>query len=221
MDATQNRTANRARRSGRSVAPLGPSTRRRRRRSPMGSRRIPTEFRPPRTCPRRESEFRGADPATPGTMRNSRGTGWGLSRNRDPSGSSRMGTEWGLGPLTIEQTTEDVTAIHRLTASRPRRATALLPPAAGSGPRAAIQGKAGAPRSMTRAERAIKTAPNPGTSRGGALGGLGGRTSALTASERDRSAGKDRVAPRGSPVPDDRRRALSAAGGRLASGKER
>jgi hypothetical protein len=31
-----------------------------------------------------------------------------------------MGTEWGLGPFTIEQTTEDVTAIHRLAASRLR-----------------------------------------------------------------------------------------------------
>jgi hypothetical protein len=44
----------------------------------------------------------------------------GLSRNRDPSGSSRTGTEWGLGPFTIEQTTEEVTAIHRLAASRLR-----------------------------------------------------------------------------------------------------
>jgi hypothetical protein len=43
-----------------------------------------------------------------------------------------MGTEWGLGPFTIEQTTEDVTAIHRLAASRPPRATALSRPAAGA-----------------------------------------------------------------------------------------
>ena len=37
---------------------------------------------------------------------------------------------------------------------------------------AAIRGKP-APRSVTRAERAIGTAPNPGTSRGGALGAIG------------------------------------------------
>jgi hypothetical protein len=79
-----------------------------------------------------------------GTGRNSRGTEWGLSRNRDPSGSSRMGTEWGLGPFTIEQTTEDVTAIHRLAASRLRRATASSPPAAGSGTERRSAAKAGA-----------------------------------------------------------------------------
>jgi hypothetical protein len=37
----------------------------------------------------------------------------------EPNGE-RLGTEWGLGPPTIEQTTEDVTAIHRLAASRLR-----------------------------------------------------------------------------------------------------
>jgi hypothetical protein len=68
----------------------------------------------------------------------------GLSGTRDLSGSSAMGTEWGLRPFTIEQTTEDVTSIHRLAASRHPRATAVSPPAAGSGTRAAIRGKAGA-----------------------------------------------------------------------------
>jgi hypothetical protein len=37
----------------------------------------------------------------------------------EPNGE-RLGTEWGLGLLTIEQTTEDVTAIHRLAAIRLR-----------------------------------------------------------------------------------------------------
>jgi hypothetical protein len=55
-----------------------------------------------------------------------------------------MGTEWGLAPFTIEQTTEDVTAIHRLAASRLPRATATSPPAAGSDNRAEIRGKASA-----------------------------------------------------------------------------
>jgi hypothetical protein len=119
-----------AHRGGRGVALAG-LLRRRRRKSPMGSRRVPIEFRRPRTCPRQESGFRGADPAPPDTGRNSRETEWGLSRNRDPSGSSRMGTEWGLGPFTIEQTTEDVTAIHRLAASRlrGRRLSPHRPPA--------------------------------------------------------------------------------------------
>jgi hypothetical protein len=43
-----------------------------------------------------------------------------------------MGTERGLGPFTIEQTTEDVMSIHRLAASRHPRASATSPTAAGS-----------------------------------------------------------------------------------------
>jgi hypothetical protein len=141
MDPIRNRTAERARRGGRGVAPPGPPPRRRRRRFPMGSGRVPTEFRPPRTRPRQEPEFRDADVAPPGTRRNSRGTEWGLDRNRDPSGSSRMGTEWGLGPFTIEQTTEDVTAIHRLAASRLRGRRDTSPPATGPGNRAEIRAR--------------------------------------------------------------------------------
>jgi hypothetical protein len=184
----------------------------------MGSRRAPIEFRPPRTCRRQESESRGADPAPPGTGRNSRGAEWGLSRNRDPSGSSRMGTEWGLGPLTIEQTTEDVTTIHRLAASRlrgQRLSRHRRPARAPSG-----DPRRPAPRSKDAAEGAINTAPNPGTSRRGALGGRGSRTSARTASERDRSAGKDRGVREGALCRMARRRALPAARGRRASGKE-
>ena len=56
-------------------------------------------------------------------------------------------------------------------------ATALSPPAAGSATERRSAGRP-APRSMTRAERAIGTAPNPGTSGGGALGVNGGRRSA-------------------------------------------
>jgi hypothetical protein len=110
---------------------------------PPSSRRVPTQFRPPRTCPRQESEFRGADAAPLGTARNSRGTEWGLSRNRDASASSRLGTEWGLEPFTIEQTTEDVTAIHRLAASR-LRGRRLSRTGRRLGHRAEIRGKAGA-----------------------------------------------------------------------------
>ena len=165
---------------------------------PPSSRRVPTQFRPPRTCPRQESEFRGADAAPLGTARNSRGTEWGLSRNRDASGSSRLGTEWGLEPFTIEQTTEDVTAIHRLAASR-LRGRRLSRTGRRLGHRAEIRGRR-APRSVTRAERAIKTAPNPGTSRGRrARRSRRPRRSARTASERDRSAGEDRGSPRREP----------------------
>lgn len=176
----------------------------------MGSGRVPIEFRPTSTCRDRNpgsvgritlAQARGGT----GTGRNSRGTAWGLSRNRDRSGSSRMVTEWGLGLFTIEQTTEDEAAIHRLAASRLRRATATSPPTAGSGPERRSATRP-ASRSVTRAERAIRTASNPGTSRGGALGGDGGRMSARTASERDLSAGEVRGRPRGSPVPDGRRR---------------
>jgi hypothetical protein len=76
-----------------------------------------------------------------------------------------MGTEWGLGPFTIEQTTEDVTAIHRLTASGLRGRTAISPAATGP---ATERRSAGRPalRPVTRAELAIGTAPNPGTSWG-------------------------------------------------------
>jgi hypothetical protein len=54
----------------------------------------------------------------------------------------------------------DATAIHRLAASRPPRATATSPPAAGSDTERRSAGGP-APRSMARAGRAIGTAPNP------------------------------------------------------------
>jgi hypothetical protein len=69
-------------------------------RVPDGFRRVPTEFRPPRTCPWHESEFRGAEPL-PRHGEGLKRDRMGLSRNRGPSGSSRMGTKWGLGPFTI------------------------------------------------------------------------------------------------------------------------
>lgn len=58
------------------------------------------------------------------------------------------------------------------------------------GHRAAIRGKAGA-TVHDASRRAIRTAPNPGTSGGGALGATGGLRSARTASERDQGAGMD------------------------------
>jgi hypothetical protein len=54
-----------------------------------------------------------------------------------------LGTEWGLGPFTIEQTTEDVTSIHRLAASR-YPGDGYLATGSPLGHRAAIRGKAGA-----------------------------------------------------------------------------
>jgi hypothetical protein len=102
-------------------------------------------------------------------------------------------------PLKIDPTTADATAIHRLAASRPRRATATFATGGRFGHRRRSVGRP-APRSMTRAERAIRNGPEPGhlieearseRTEAGA--------SARTASERDRSAGEDRGDPRGSP----------------------
>jgi hypothetical protein len=69
----------------------------------------------------------------------------------------------GVPSLSIEPTTADVQSIHRLAASRPPRATATSPPAAGSGTERRSATRP-APRFVTRAERAISTAPTPGTS---------------------------------------------------------
>ncbi len=60
----------------------------------------------------------------------------------EPNGE-RLGTEWGLGPLTIEQTTEDVTAIHRWPRAG-SEANDRLATGRRLGNRAEIRGKAGA-----------------------------------------------------------------------------
>jgi hypothetical protein len=70
--------------------------------------------------------------------------------------------------------------------------TAISPEAAGPDTERRSARRA-APRSMTRAERAIRTAPNPGTSRGGALGAAGGRGSARTASGRTQAPARTAV----------------------------
>jgi hypothetical protein len=115
----------------------------------------------------------------------------------EPNGE-RLGTEWGLRPFTIEQTTEDVTAIHRLAASRPPRATGVSPPAAGSDTERAIRVKAGA-MVHAPAGRTIRTASCLGTSsRRRARSERQAGASARTASERDRSASEDCGEPRGS-----------------------
>jgi hypothetical protein len=77
------------------------------------------------------------------------GSEWGLSGDSDSSRSSRQ-------PKTLQ-------AIHRLAASKPPRATATSPQAAGSDNQAEIRVKASA-TVVTRTGRAIRTAPNPGTS---------------------------------------------------------
>jgi hypothetical protein len=69
----------------------------------------------------------------------------------------------GVPSPSIEPTTADVQAIHRLAASGPQKATAPSPPATGPGTERRSATRP-APRSVTRAERAIRTAPNPGTS---------------------------------------------------------
>ena len=82
---------------------------------------------------------------------------------RIEANGERLGTEWGLGPFTIEQTTEDVTAIHRLAASGLRGRGCLATGDRLGNPSGDPAGRP-APRSMTRAGRAIRSAPNPGTS---------------------------------------------------------
>ena len=174
MDAIWNLTATKARRGGRSVAPPDPLTRRRRRKSSMGSGRVPTEFPPPLTCRRQESESRGPDPAHPGTGRNSRGTEWELSRNRGPSGSSRMGTDWGVGRFTIEQTTAAVHSDPPLGRKRATEGEGFSPPATCSATERRSAGTAGATvrnEPDERSGRPRTRAPHDG----GAIGGDGGR----------------------------------------------
>jgi len=99
----------------------------------------------------------------------------------------RMGAEWGPGPFTIEQTTEDVHVDPPLGREQAPRATATRATGSRLGHRAATRRRL-APRSVTRAERAIRTAPEPGhlkeearseqTEAGGALGRRANRTGA-------------------------------------------
>jgi hypothetical protein len=80
-----------------------------------------------------------------------------------------MGSEWGLGPLRIGSATEDISAIHWFAASRLRRRGQSRHPAVGSGSRAETRGSTGGTVQDTSRTNE-KTAPNPGTSRRGALG---------------------------------------------------
>jgi hypothetical protein len=123
---------------------------------------------------------------------------------RIEANGERLGTEWGLGPFTIKQTTEDVTAIHRWAASRlqGRRRPRHRPLA-----RAPERRFAGRParRSMTRAERAVRNGPEPGhltrrraRSERKAGGAFIRRANAIGAPARPRRSAK------GSLVPDDR-----------------
>ena len=72
-----------------------------------------------------------------------------------------MGTEWGLGSFTIEQTTEDVTAIHCLAASRfrGRRLPRHRPPARD---RTEIRGKAGRATVGHASRTSDQDGPEPG-----------------------------------------------------------
>src|SRR5215207_9624051 len=148
----------------------------------MGSRRVPTEFRRPRTCPWHESEFCGAEP---------------LPRHGDGLKRDRMGTESEPRSLRIEpiggwagaRTLHDRADNRRRTGDPPLgrerapMATAISPPAAGWEPKRRSAGRP-ASRSVTRARRAIRTAPNSGTSRRGALG-ANGRPEERSDGERD------------------------------------
>jgi hypothetical protein len=76
----------------------------------------------------------------------------------------------GAVPLRIGPTTGQITAIYLVRHEQAPKATAGSPPAVGSG-RQAESTETPARRSKTRAGRARHTAPNPGTSWRGALGG--------------------------------------------------
>ncbi len=115
------------------------------------------------------------------------------------------GTEWGPAPSTIEQTTADVQAIHRLAASRTPRATAPSPPATGPGTERRCATRP-APRSRTpsdeRSGRPRTRAPHEEarSERTEAGGALGRRANGTEAPARGRGS------PRKSPEPDGRRR---------------
>jgi hypothetical protein len=97
-------------------------------------------------------------------------------------------------PFSIDPTTADVTVIHRLAASRLRGRRLPRHRAAGWTPERRSAARP-VPRSMTPAGRAIGTAPNPGTSEEARSEDTEAGARARTASERDRSAGKDRGDP--------------------------
>jgi hypothetical protein len=177
----------------------GPVAFGRRSKSTMGSRPAQTESPPLRTCPPHESDFHVADPAHLDTARNSRRTDSELAKNCDPPGSSQTGSDWGVGPFTVEQRTEDVEqAIHSLVASRLPRATTFSPPATGS---TTERGSAGRPAPRSGASRTDdRDGPEPGhLSTGRARSerrparALGWRANG------DRNAGKDRRMAAGTP----------------------
>jgi hypothetical protein len=148
---------------------------------------------------------------------------WGGSRSprhEQELKRDRMGTEsepqylriepngdwWGLGPFTIEQTTEEVTAIHSLAASRlrGRRLSRHRPPARST---SGIRGKAGATVGDD-SRTSDQDGPEPGhliaearserTEAGGALGRRANGTGAPARAADHRG---------GCHVPDGRRRA--------------
>jgi hypothetical protein len=98
-----------------------------------------------------------------------------------------MGSEWGLGPLRIGSTTADVSAIHWFAASRAPKARAVPPPGGRLGltsgdPRQ--HRRATVPGASGRASRRPRTRAPHGEERSEKTGG---RTSARTASDRDRT----------------------------------
>jgi hypothetical protein len=209
MDPIRNRAAVGARHSRRSGAPPSPLPRRWRRRSRWVPAEFPIEFRPPRTCPRTGIRVSRRGSRSPGTERNSGGTELGLIRNRVPSGSSRMGSDWGLsGDSDPSRSSRQPKTLRRSTAWPGAGLRGRRLPRHGDRPwhRAEIRDKAGA--TVDDAGRSSdRDGPEPGHLRGGALGEDGGRGSARTATTGTKAPRKDRGGPRGSPVPDGRRRA--------------
>jgi hypothetical protein len=78
----------------------------------------------------------------------------------EPHGE-RVGTEWGLGPFTIEQTTEDVTAIHRFGREQAPKGDGYLATGDRPGHRAEIRGK-GSTTVRNVSQTSDQAGPEPG-----------------------------------------------------------
>ncbi len=113
-----------------------------------------------------------------------------------------MGTEWGLGPFTLEHTTERRHVDPPLGGEQESEGDSYLATGSRLGHRAAIRGRAGA-TVHDASGTSDQDGPEPGhlTTKARSERTEAG-ASARTASERDRSADEKRGDPRGSPVPE-------------------
>jgi hypothetical protein len=120
-------------------------------------------------------------------------------RLRPGTSEDSMGSEWGAVPLRIGPTTGQITAIHLVRREQAPKATVRHRRSARADKRRSTETPAR--RSKTRAGRARHTAPNPGTSWRGPLGGDGRPDER---SEGERTGPEHPVNPRGGPRTDAR-----------------